>query len=318
MTGADAHPKEAGQVPVLAVIVPHFDDVARLETCLKALLPQLPDEPVTDKRAPDEPVPGGRVEVLVVDNGTPGGLGDLPESFPQVRFTNEPEKGAACARNRGVAETGASNLLFLDADCVPAQGWLARALELAGEDRVVGGRVDTFDETPPPRSGAEAFEEVFAFRMQMYIEKKGFSGTGNLLTTRRVFEAAGPMVPGLSEDMDWCFRASAAGYALTYDDTLAVGHPTRQDWPALKRKWRRTTDEGFYLNGTGFAARLRWAVRAFAVLVSFFLHLPVILTTPKLRNGLERWRAAGTLIRLRIQRCIWMLRQALGFDAVNR
>jgi GT2 family glycosyltransferase len=217
-----------------------------------------------------------------------------------------------------VAETDAQNLLFLDADCVPAPGWLARALELAGEDRVVGGRVDTFDETPPPRSGAEAFEEVFAFRMQMYIDKKGFSGTGNLLTTRRVFEAAGPMVPGLSEDMDWCFRATGAGYPLVYDDRLAVGHPTRQDWPALKRKWRRTSDEGFYLNGTGFAARLRWSVRAFAVLGSSILHLPVILTSPKLRNGLERRRAAGTLIRLRAQRCAWMLMQASGCDCVNR
>lgn len=303
MTAAAHQPRQAGNEPALAVIIPHYNDLTRLEKCLKALSPQVPEH---------------GVEVVVVDNGTTGGLGDLPHTFPQFRFVQEPEKGAACARNRGVAETGAPNLLFLDADCVPAAGWLARGRELAGEDRVIGGRVDTFDETPPPRSGAEAFEEVFAFRMQMYIGKKGFSGTGNLLTTRRVFEAAGPMVPGLSEDMDWCFRATAAGFALVYDDALAVGHPTRQDWPALKRKWRRTTDEGFYLNGTGLAARLRWAMRAAAVLASVFPHLPVILTSPKLRNGLERRRAAGTLIRLRAYRFVWMLRQAFGWDTVNR
>lgn len=303
MSGGGLPENHDADAPALAVIIPHFNDLGRLRVCLSALQPQVQNAPA---------------EVLVVDNGTPGGLGDLPAAFPEFRFTHEAQKGAACARNRGVAETGAQNLLFLDADCVPSPGWLARALKLAGKNRVVGGCVDTFDETPPPRSGAEAFEEVFAFRMQMYIEKKGFSGTGNLLTTRRVFEAAGPMVPGLSEDMDWCFRATSAGYPLVYDDRLAVGHPTRQDWPALKRKWRRTTDEGFYLNGTGLAARLRWSVRAFAVLGSTFWHLPVILTSPKLRTGLERLRAAGTLVRLRAQRWAWMLMQASGCDRVNR
>lgn len=289
--------------PWLAVIIPHYNDVKRLRTCLEALAPQVVGQPV---------------EVVVVDNGSPGGVGPLAQEFPTFRFDEELQKGAACARNRGVEITTAPNLLFIDADCVPSDHWLARGLELAGEARLVGGRVDTFDETPPPRSGPEAFERVFAFRQKMYVERKGFSGSGNLLTTRKIFEDAGPMVPGLSEDMEWCFRATGKGYPLIYDDALAVSHPTRQDWPALVRKWRRTTDESFYLNGTSALARVRWFVRAFVVLGSTIVHLPVLLTSSKLRDGGERMRAAVTLIRTRILRWVWMLRQAAGLDWVNR
>jgi GT2 family glycosyltransferase len=285
--------------PWLSVIIPHYNDVTRLRVCLKALEPQVVGQPV---------------EVVVVDNGSSDGVGALPQEFPSFRFDEELQKGAACARNRGVDITTAPNLLFIDADCVPSEHWLARGLELAGQARLVGGRVDTFDETPPPRSGPEAFERVFAFRQKMYVERKGFSGSGNLLTTREVFKDAGPMVPGLSEDLEWCFRATGKGYPLIYDDDLAVSHPTRQDWPALVRKWRRTTDESFYLNGTGALARVRWFIRAFVVLGSSIVHLPVLLTSSKLRDGGERRRAALTLVRTRVLRWIWMLRQTAGYD----
>ena len=87
----------------------------------------------------------------------------------------ETEKGAAVARNRGVAETTAPRLFFIDADCIPAPDWLAVGREVAVRADLIGGRVDVFDETPAPRSGAEAFETVFAFNFRKYIEVQGFS-----------------------------------------------------------------------------------------------------------------------------------------------
>ena len=62
----------------------------------------------------------------------------------------------------------------MGADCVPATDWVATARKTAPAADLTGGRVDVFDETPPPRSGAEAFEAVFAFDFKSYIEKKGF------------------------------------------------------------------------------------------------------------------------------------------------
>jgi GT2 family glycosyltransferase len=282
-----------------AVIIPHYNDVVRLQRCLAALWPQV------GALAP------GRVEVLVVDNASSESPGPLRALWPDLRIVTEPKKGAAEARNRGVAETAAPVLLFLDCDCLPAPDWLATALAVAPLADVTGGRVEVFDETPPPRSGAQGFETVFAFDNRGYVENRGFSVTANLVTRRDVFLATGPFVHGLSEDLDWCRRATARGFRLVYADGLRVGHPSRGDWAALSRKWRRLTDEGFGVNGRGWAARARWAARALAMPLSILAHAPRVLRHPALRDGGERARALATLARLRLTRMAWMLEQAV-------
>jgi GT2 family glycosyltransferase len=283
-------------VPEAAVIIPHYNDAMRLQRCLAALMPTVPPE----------------VEVVVVDNGSSDPLDAVRRAFPDLRIVTEARKGAAMARNRGVQETTAAWLFFLDCDCVPAPDWLATARRVAGGADIIGGTVTLFDETPPPRSGAEAFETVFAFDNRGYIETKGFSVTANLLTRRDVFAAVGDFVPGLSEDLDWCHRARAKGYRLIHVGDLRVSHPTRTDWAALLRKWRRLTAEGFGVNGAGPAAKLRWAIRGLAMPLSILVHAPRVLTHPHLRGMGERMAALGTLARLRLRRMAWMLWQAMG------
>lgn len=282
--------------PSAAVIIPHYNDAARLARCLEQLV--LND--TTD------------TEIVVVDNGSTDPLGEVRAAFPSVRFVIETEKGAAAARNRGVQETTAQRLFFIDADCVPARDWLSVARQVSANADLIGGRVDVFDETPPPRSGAEAFEAVFAFNFKKYIEVQGFSGAGNLLTRRDIFDAIGGFVNGVSEDREWTMRAVACGYSLIYEDRLRVSHPSRQNWTALRRKWLRMTRESFQLNGTDISSRLRWALRALAMPASGVVHLPKILLSQKLDGPGEYMRAAITLIRLRMLRAAWMLRQALG------
>lgn len=289
--------------PHASVIIPHFNDVQRLRECLAALEVQICNHPV---------------EIIVVDNGSTEDVSVLKASFPWVRFLNEPCKGAAHARNTGVACSRASCLFFLDSDCVPAPGWLETALGLSGWDGIIGGRIDLFDETPPPRSGAEAFETVFAFPQKMYVERKRFSVTANLLTTRTVFDATGPFDNRVAEDSDWCHRAGRLGYGIRYHPELAVAHPTRSDWPALERKWRRVTKESYHANGTTPAARVRWAFRALAMPFSAVIHLPRVIRSDRLRSRLERRRAAGTLFRIRFMRMVWMLALAATRQADDR
>lgn len=282
-------------MPETAIIIPHYNDVPRLLRCLDALLPQV----------------GAQTEVVVVDNASTDSLDPVRAAHPGLWIVVEPAKGAANARNRGVAETTAPRLAFIDSDCVPASDWVRAIAAAAPKGDLVGGRVDMFDETPPPRSGAQAFETVFAFDLKTYVERKGFSGSGNLITRRDVFDATGPFIHGLSEDLDWCRRATAKGFRLVYDDGLRVSHPTRTDWPALARKWRRLTDEGFGVNGRGPVARLKWAAKALAMPVSVLAHLPRVLRHPQLNGATEHLRAVGTLVRLRLLRMVWMLRQAV-------
>ncbi|MDE3080112.1 MAG: glycosyltransferase family 2 protein, partial [Paracoccaceae bacterium] len=122
-TGGTAVPPD--QTPSAAVVIPHYNYTVRLRRCLDALMA------------------GGLagVEVVVVDNGSTEPLGTLVADYPAVRFVIEPEKGAAPARNRGVAETVAPLLLFIDSDCVPAPDRVARARAVSGRADVIGGRV---------------------------------------------------------------------------------------------------------------------------------------------------------------------------------
>lgn len=285
-------------MPEIAIIIPHYNDVARLGRCLAALM--------------ENDLAG--CEILVVDNGSTQSLAEVQAAFPAVRFVTETERGAAAARNRGVAETTAPLLMFIDADCVAAPDWVATGRAVAGKADLIGGHVGVFDETPPPRSGAEAFEAVFAFDFRQYIEVQGFSGTGNLITRREVFADVGPFRGGVSEDRDWSFRATARGYRLSYEDGLRVGHPSRADWAALRAKWRRITQEMFGQTGGSVGARLKWALKGLLMPASILAHLPKVLTSPALSGPRDRWRAALTLTRLRLTRMVWMLRQASGLE----
>ena len=281
----------------VVVIIPHYNDTTRLLRCLDALMPLV--------SAQDEDV-----EVVVVDNNSTQSLEPVRKAYPDLRLIVESKKGAAEARNRGARETTAPHLFFLDADCVPHEDWLTTALSVRTRADVIGGRVSVFDETPAPRSGAEAFETVFAFNNRGYVENKGFSVTANLLTRRDVFEAVGDFIVGLSEDFDWCQRATAKGYTLIYEDSLHVGHPTRSDWAALRHKWSRINAESFGLIGGGGTARLKWGLRGLAMLPSILVHGVRILTAPQVPKLAEKATALLTLTRLRILRCGWMLRQA--------
>lgn len=280
-----------------AVIIPHYNDAERLKICLTVLVPQLAAHP--------------EVEAVVADNNSPVDLAPLLAGFPGIQLLTEPTKGAAAARNCGVRGTTAPYLFFLDADCVPAPDWLETALHLAGSAAVIGGEIGTFDETPAPRSGAEAFEAVFAFNQKSYVERKGFSVTANLLTSRPVFANVGNFVVGVSEDLDWCQRAIGKGHDIVYADSLRVSHPTRSGWAALRRKWQRLTEESFQLHRTNGGGRGAWALRAIAVIGSGPVHALAIWRSPRLSGVSERLLGTATLVRLRLVRGAWMLRQAI-------
>ena len=279
-------------VPLIAVVIPHYNDTRRLLRCLLALERQEHHD----------------IEVVVSDNSSTQPLYEVQTRVPWVRFVTQPAKGAGPARNLGIESTTAPYLLLLDADCVPAPNWLetARSLTHEASRDIIGGRLTVFDETPPPRSGAEAFETIFAFNQEAYINQKGFSVTANLMLPRSIFEAVGPFAADVSEDFEWCHRATAAGFRLRYAPELIVSHPTRATWCELRKKWLRLTQESYGLVPAKSFAKCLWALRALAMPFSVLLHLPKVITHPQL-SPIERMRAAGILTRLRFARMTWML-----------
>lgn len=47
-----------------------------------------------------------------------------------------------------------------------------------------------------------AYESVFAYRFKLYIERHGYSGTGNMAVFRRDFDRVGPL-PALRSPKTW-------------------------------------------------------------------------------------------------------------------
>lgn len=272
-----------------SIIIPHFNDLTGLDRCLTSLQLQTFDPT--------------KFEIIVADNASPQGLCSVIETVSgRAQVVLVENRGAGPARNGGVACASAPILAFIDSDCVAEPQWLEAGIKGLESFDFCGGPVNVLVDKPPPWSQAEAFEMVFAFRNEDYIKTKGFTGSGNLFTFRRVFDAVGGFGSAISEDYDWSHRATAKGYRLGFVRDAAIGHPARQNWDELRRKWLRVQSETFALRPPTLVNKGRWLVRSWAMPLSIVAHLPRILLHPGLPTNRDRWSAAVCLARLRLWR----------------
>lgn len=284
----------------VSVIIPHFEDLEGLDRCLSALAEQT--------------YPRSEFEVIVADNASRCGHAAVRAvTRDRARLVIVNERGAGPARNGGVAASSADVLAFTDADCVPEPQWLSEGLAALREHDFVGGRVDVLVDNPQAPSPAEAFERVFAFDFADYILNKGFTGSGNMFVTRRVFDKVGGFRVGVSEDKEWSHRARALGFVLGYAPNAVVGHPARRSWSELKTKWLRVNSESFGLALSERHGRLKWLVRTLAMPLSALAHTPRVFRSTRLPSYPARLGAALVLYRLRLWRCIDGLALLTGF-----
>lgn len=213
---ADASPP-AGAPParatgVCAVVVTWNPDLAVLDQVLAVLVPQVD-------------------RVVLVDNATPGSaLRDACTRYASLSFITLPENlGLAAALNTGIARArslpGASRVLLLDQDSVPDPGMVA-ALAAALDRTTSSGPVAAVGPCyRDARENADApFVAIrFPFNRKLRCRAPGdvvrcdFVITSGCLIPLAVLDAVGPMDAALfidNVDLDWCFRATAAGFAV--------------------------------------------------------------------------------------------------------
>jgi len=272
----------------VSVIVPHYDDLRRLDVCLSALGKQT--FPKTD------------FEIIVADNGSPQGFQEVESIVAgRAKLISIAEKGAGPARNGGAAVAIGEVLAFLDSDCVPEPQWIAEGVvALAGHD-VVGGSVNVFANDPDKLTAAEAFECIFAFNNENYLRRKGFVVSANLFCEKVVFDRVGGFATGVSEDVDWCHRASVQGLRIGFAPKAAVGHPARRSWAELKRKWSRINSQTYVLKLKKRGGKLYWILNCFLLPISAFVHTPQVLMSQKL-SGRQKIAALVILYRIRLWR----------------
>ena len=274
--------------PSVSVIIPHYNDLRGLAICLDALEKQsFP----------------GEFEIVVADNRSMVGIEAVRAvAGERARVVDAPVQGAGPARNAAVEQARAPFLAFIDSDCVAEPAWLSEGIAALQDYDIVGGQVTIVVGHSGEPSGTEAFEAVFAFDNKKYIEKKNFSGSGNLFCPREVFDRAGPFRTGVSEDMEWCHRAISQGFSLGFAPLAEVGHPPRRNWSELVTKWRRINRESYGVMVEKPGGRLLWLLRTWLLLPSIPVDLWRILRTERLHSVAARLRACGTLTRIRLWR----------------
>ena len=193
------------------IIIPVFNDSSGLKRCLLSLEEQLEAFPSCG--------------VIVVDNGSSPPIEPVVTDGIPLRLLKCETPGSYAARNAGVAESNADVLVFLDADCVPSEGWLLNGLKtLLGYDGpcIVGGDVRFFKSEKP--SATEVYQLMVGFGQEENIRERHFSVTANLFTKMTTIREVGGFNEGLLSggDKEWCLRAGEAGCPVVFDASAIV------------------------------------------------------------------------------------------------
>ncbi|MFL5253116.1 MAG: glycosyltransferase [Rhodopila sp.] len=282
-----------GPRPSVSVVIPHYNHLESLGRCYAKLRTQT--------------WPQDDLEIVVADNNSACGMDAVRSIVPDAIVVPAPVQGAGPARNAGVAASRGRILAFLDSDCVPEPDWIMEGVAALQRYDFAGGQVITFARWPDRPNPTEAYECVFNFNFRRYIEKVGFSGTGNMFVPRLVFDRVGGFRSGVAEDIDWSFRARELGYQIGYAGRAVVGHPARRTWNELEQRWSRMEAEHFLLWRERRHGRALFVVRALVMPVSAIPHAGRVLLTSRLSGLRARFEAIAVLFRLRAWRARRML-----------
>jgi glycosyltransferase involved in cell wall biosynthesis len=220
--------------PFVSVIIPVYNDAARLQLCLTALESQ--------SYRPD------RYEIIVVDNGSDPEqqISTLVDRFDHVVITQELVPGSYIARNKGISLAQGDVIAFTDADCIPASDWLEKGVQcLLQHDKcgLVGGRISMFFKDPSHPTAVELYDYVIMdFPQEEFIQRQACI-TANVFTWKRVIDHVGGFGTHFKSfgDQEWGKRVHQAGYDHVYAEDACVAHPTRASMEELSNRAARIT-----------------------------------------------------------------------------
>ncbi len=191
--------------PIVSVIIPAYNAAATLQRSVDSVLSQDVD----------------KMEILVVDDGS---TDDTPKvaTQPALRLFSQSNRGPAAARNRGIAESRADLVAFLDADDTWPAGALRHQLAMMQRDESVDVLLGHTDHAPLAGGTPGRFLTFLI---------------GAALFRRTVFDRVGMFNEELrrGEDVDWFMRAREVPINLRISErtTLTYCHDTRRpDSPA--------------------------------------------------------------------------------------
>jgi len=278
-------PASAEAERTVSVVIPARNEGRSITHLIHTVMQQAPDR--------------WAVEVVVVDDGsaddTAARARDAGARVVELGSRGDGGNPAA-ARNCGALAAVGDPLVFLDADCLPAPGWLARLL--AGHESgaaVVGGALDL-------PGGLSPMARCDYYCGWYHVHSRRPAGEvpnhppGNLSVRRDEFART----PGFTEqqpvayaheELAWQAEIRRRGGRLVFDPGAIVYHYNRPGFRNLLRRNYRWGFSAIESKAPTGAARLAWIYRYPALLVA--ASLPLALATTGYIVGC--WVRAGAL-----------------------
>jgi glycosyltransferase involved in cell wall biosynthesis len=244
-----------GPAPLVSVVIPTYNRLARLRHLLEALAAQS--------------YPADRFEVVVVSDGSTDGTDEYLRAEPArpVTFATQSNAGPAAARNLGVELASGALIVFIDDDVVPAPQLVAEhvASHEAGEQPqvVIGPMLTPADHTMPAWIAWEQemlYKQYAAMVQGRYPATARQFYTGNSSISRAGFLEVGGFDTAFrrAEDLELAGRLEDAGYHFAYNPRAAGFHYADRPFAS----WLRNAHDYGVADGLMMRLPARRSVRA--------------------------------------------------------
>lgn len=201
------------------------------------------------------------VELILVDNGTPGF--QRPKNLPENVLTLIcAEPGSYAARDHGAQEASGDLLAFTDADCRPTPAWL-EAFDRAAKNggKIFGGAIDTLASASP--NAFEVHSLVRGIPQEFYVQR-GYAATANFCVHADLYRQLGGFNRKLLSggDAEFCRRACVSGHPVSLVADARVNHLARNTGRQIAIKARRIA--GALVTSGNLGSRFSGVIRIIA------------------------------------------------------
>ena len=218
--------------PTTSIVIPTYNGIAHLDTCLTALREALPSN--------------FRGQIIVVDDAsgdeTRAGLKRWAKLYKRLKvMRNRRNSGFITSCNRGAKAATGEVLIFLNDDTLPQRGWLPPLLQIFDNHAnagVVGGKL-VYPDGRLQEAGGVVFSDCSGANfgkfdpdinapVYNYVRQVDYCSGALLATKRSLFLELGGFdtyfQPAYYEDADYCFKLREKGYRVYYQPESTVIH----------------------------------------------------------------------------------------------
>ena len=191
----------------ISFVIPAFNEAENIRACLSSLFRELEGDPFPS-------------EIIVVNNASTDGTGEIAARFPGVVVVDEPRKGLVMARQAGFVRATGDLVANVDADSMLTPGWVQSVRrEFAKDPELVclSGPFIYYD-LPLWKRGVTRFFYILAFGAyfctRFVLRVSSMAQGGNFVVRRAALEQIGGFdvrIDFFGEDTDIARRLSKVG-----------------------------------------------------------------------------------------------------------